>query len=110
MDIIVSTRHGELQPDSQDRIKEKVQKLPRYYDRITSIEITVDLKNHQEPEVEIKVSAEQLSDAVSKATGSNVISATDTAIHKMERQLTKSKEKLTEHRNTSHKHLEPGVE
>ena len=110
MDIIVSTRHGELPTDSQDRIKEKVQKLPRYYDRITSIVITVDLKNDQEPEVEIKVSAEQLDDAVSKATGSNVISATDSAIHKMERQLTKAKEKMTEHRSPGLKHMEPGTE
>jgi putative sigma-54 modulation protein len=107
VDISISARHGDLPVETQQRIEEKVQKLPRYYERVTSIAITVDLKDHQEPEVEIKVSAEGLDDVVAKSNGGNVISATDACVHKMERQLKKSKEKITDHRKPGIKHLEP---
>ena len=110
MDISISTRHGDLPSSTQEHIEEKAQKLPRFFDRVTSIEVTVDLKNHQDPEVEIKVSAEHLADVIAKAGGSNVIAATDAAIHKIERQLVKHKEKITGHRNISHKHLETETE
>ena len=110
MDISISTRHGELPSDVQSLIEEKARKLPRFFDRLTSIEVTVDLKNHQDPEVEIKASAEQRDDVVAKSSGTNVIAATDAAIHKMERQLVKHKEKITGHRNLSHKHLAPESE
>ena len=106
MDISISTRHGELPSDIQGRIGEKARKLPKFFERLTSIEVTVDLKNHQEPEVEIKASAEQRDDVIAKSSGANVIAAMDAAVHKMERQLVKHKEKITGHRNPSHKHLE----
>lgn len=106
MDISISARHGELPTDTQGRIREKVEKLPRFYDRVTSIEVIADLKNHQEPEVEIKVSAENVADVVATSNGSNVISATDACVRKMERQLTKHKEKKTEHRSPGLKHME----
>ena len=110
MDISISTRHGEVPSDIQSLIEEKVRKLPRFFERLTSIEVTLDLKNHQEPEVEIKASAEQRDDVVAKSSGANVIAALDAAIHKMERQLVKHKEKITGHRNLSHKHIEPASE
>jgi hypothetical protein len=43
--IKISARHGHLSEDSQEFIREKAQRLLHYFERIQSIEVTVDLKN-----------------------------------------------------------------
>ena len=55
MQVNVSARHGSLQPGDQTLILEKAEKLRRLYDRINSIEVTVDLKQLEKPVVEIHV-------------------------------------------------------
>lgn len=107
MIINVSARHGDMQPDAQEKIKEKVQRLQRFFDRITSVVVTVDLKKIEHPELEIRVSAEGHDDFVSTNDGKNIPAALDGAMDKMERQLRKHKEKLTSHRGPSHKHFDP---
>ena len=39
-------------------ITEKVEKLNRYFDRLTAIQVTVDLEHRENPTVELKVSVE----------------------------------------------------
>ncbi len=106
MQVNVSARHGNLQPGDQDLIVEKTEKLRRLFDRITAIEVTVDLQQQDKPSVEIQVSAEHADDCVATSDSSTVISALDLVIPKVEQQLRKLKEKKTEHRATGHKHLE----
>lgn len=106
MQVNVSARHGNLQPGDHDLIVEKTEKLRRLFDRITAIEVTVDLKQQDKPSVEIQISAEHADDCVATSDSSTVISALDLVIPKVEQQLRKLKEKKTEHRATGHKHLE----
>ena len=49
MQVNVSARHGNLQPGDHDLIVEKTEKLRRLFDRITAIEVTVDLKQQDKP-------------------------------------------------------------
>jgi len=97
VEIKVNARNGELTDSVHETIESKVSKLPRFYDRTTAIQVIVDLK-HDEPKVEIILSAEGASDFFASDTGTNVLSALDTTIDKMETQLRKYKEKITEHR------------
>lgn len=106
MQISVSARHGHLQTGDQDLIEEKASRLRRLYDRITAIEVTIDLEHLDKPSVEIRVSAEHADDLVATAEASTVISSLDMAIPKVEQQLRKLKEKKTGHRATGHKHIE----
>lgn len=106
MIINVSARHGDMQPDAQEKIKQKVQKLQRFFDRITAVVATVDLKKVENPKVELRVSAEGHDDFVSTSDGKNIPAALDGAMDKMERQLRKHKEKITSHRGVGHKHIE----
>ncbi|MCR9120041.1 MAG: ribosome-associated translation inhibitor RaiA [bacterium] len=108
--INVSARHGDLHPDAQAKIKSKVAKLPRFFDRLTEVEVTVDLKNIEQPKLEIRASAEGHDDFVSTSEGKNIPAALDGAMDKMERQLRKHKEKLTQHRGAGIKHLEPQID
>jgi len=107
--VNISVRHGDLSADTQAKITEKAQKLPRFFDRLTAIEATVDLEHHETDKVvvEIRASAEHTADFVATDTGVNVLAALDGAIHKIEKQLRRHKDKLTGHRQSSHKHMEP---
>jgi len=104
--VTISARHGQLGTDTQQRITEKVDKLRRFFERITSIHITVDLEHTDQPAVEIRVSAEHSDDFVGHDSANTVLTALDRVIHKVENQLRKHKEKITGHRATGHKHLD----
>jgi putative sigma-54 modulation protein len=105
MQVLVSVRHGHLQPGDQQLIEEKVEKLRRLYDRVNAIEVVVDMKQMESPSVELMVSAEHSADFVATAEATTVIAAIDLAIPKMEQQLRRTKEKMTGHRATGHKHI-----
>ncbi len=66
----------------------------------------VDLENTQSPKVEVKVSAEETNDFFAADTGSNVLTAVESVVRKLETQLRKHKEKLTGHRGKSHKNVD----
>ena len=106
MQVSISSRHGHLSTEAQQRIEEKVQKLRRFFDRVTAIEVTADLQHEDSPSVEVRVSAEQTADFVATSSASSVSSALDKVLSKVEQQIRKHKEKVTGHRATSVKHLE----
>lgn len=98
MQVKVSTRHGHLSEDAQNLIREKTQKLLHLFDRLTMIEVTVDLKNGTHI-VEIQAQAEHNHDMIAKVEGlGEVMPLVDQAVHKMEGQLRRYKEKIQSHR------------
>lgn len=101
MEIKLIARHGELSEELQNTMKAKVANLPRLFNRTTGIQVIADLSNSITPKVEIIVSAEEVNDFFASQTGSNVLAALDLTISKIEQQLRKHKEKLTEHRGPS---------
>lgn len=106
MQISISARHGELSASTQEHIQQKVAKLTKFFDRLTAIQVTVDLENESKPSVEIKASAEHTADFVATDSSSNVLAALDSVVDKIERQVRKQKEKITGHRNAGHKYIE----
>lgn len=107
MQISISARHGQLGAGVQDRISEKVEKLCRYFDRVTGIQVTVDLEHEDAPTVELRVSAEHSGEFVATADGANVFAALDGAVHKLEQQLRKHKERrITDHRGPGRRQAE----
>ncbi len=105
MQIRVSVRHGHLQAGDQQLIEDKVEKLRRLFDRVNAIEVIVDMEHLENPTVELVVSAEHAVDCVATAEATTVLGALDLAIPKLEQQLRRTKEKMTEHRATGHKHI-----
>jgi putative sigma-54 modulation protein len=95
--IKISARHGHLAEATQDFIREKAEKLLRYFERLTSIEVTVDLKNEMKV-VEFLVSAEHKHDFVAREVNSDILAAIDLVMDKLERQLSRYKEKIQDHR------------
>lgn len=100
MQVSISTRHGHLSEASQAKIRSKAEKLGRYFDRLMSIELTIDLEDSQKPQVDVKVSAEHKHDFVAHEQGESLQGALDACIGKIEQQLRKYKERVQErHRN-----------
>jgi putative sigma-54 modulation protein len=98
--INVSTRHGHLSAETREKIAGKLERLFRFHERLTAVNVTVDLEHKDTPELEIRVSAERAEDFVAADRSSSLMASLDVALHKIEQQLRKHKEKLTDHRHT----------
>lgn len=106
MQINISARHGHLSTATQQRISEKVERIRKYYDRVSSILVTVDIEHADQPSVELVVSAEHHEDFVATDKADSLLTAVDGAVHKVEMQVRKHKEKLTDRRAIGHKHID----
>jgi putative sigma-54 modulation protein len=109
--IKISTRHGHLSDETQRKIKEKIDKLPRLYDRITAIELTVDLEHDDMLQVDIKISAKHAPDFLASNTSDNLLGSVEQVVEKTEQQLRKHKGKVQDrHRGVGHRKEEPAGE
>jgi putative sigma-54 modulation protein len=97
MQINISARHGQLSEATRSKIKPKLEKLSRYFERLTAIDLTVDLEHDENPGVDLRVSAEHKHDFVAAVKDENLMAAIDGAIHKIEQQIRKYKEKVQNH-------------
>jgi putative sigma-54 modulation protein len=95
--IKISARHGHLSEATQQFIREKAQKLLHFFERIMSIEVTVDLKNDLKF-VEFLVSAEHKHDFVARESNTDILAAVDLVVDKLEGQLRRYKEKVQDRR------------
>jgi putative sigma-54 modulation protein len=96
--VSISTRHGNLSLPSQEKIRAKAEKLGKFYDRVTAINVTIDLEHEESPEVEIRVLAEHIKEVVATHRGDSLMASIDNVIHRLEQQLKRHKEKLQDHR------------
>jgi putative sigma-54 modulation protein len=101
--INISARHGHLSTQTQAMVTEKVEKITKFHDRLTAIVVTCDLEHREAPSVEVRVLVEHAGEFVAADKGDNLLAALDSAIHKVEQQLKKHKEKLTDHRGPGHR-------
>ena len=99
MDIAVSARHIELTDPIRAYAEEKAARLPKFFDRVTEINVVVNKADHDNMEVEIVASAEHTDPFVVKVVGPDMYALIDEATDKLERQLRRHKEKL---RNRKH--------
>ena len=98
MQINISTRHGQLAEGTRERIEATVGKLARFFERLTAIQVTVDLEREQAPLVELIVSAEHKHDFVASDRTESLMASVESVVHKVEQQIKKYKEKLQGHR------------
>lgn len=108
MQVKISARHGHLSSETQAKITDKVEKLRRLFDRVTAIEVTVDLEHRESPSVELRVSVERTDVLLATDTAASVIAALDATIHKLEQQLRKHKDKRRGHRARGAKSIVAG--
>ena len=96
MQITISTRHGALSDATKEQITQKLEKLSRFFERLTSVDVTVDLSKADEPNIEITVKSEKRDDFVASYRSDDMFGAVDQVVAKLEQQIKKHKEKLKE--------------
>ena len=101
MHMKISARHGHLSPETQEFIQTKAEKLPHIYEKLTSIEVTVDIKKNDKDEyfTEFLVAADHKHDFVGSAFHKDIGHAAEQALHKVEMQLRKHKERIHGHKH-----------
>ena len=97
MQVAITCKHGSLAADQQEYIKTKAEKLLTYFERVTQITVTVTFEKGRVT-AEILVDAEHKHDFVAHDTADTVLPAFDLALHRIEHQITKYKEKIQDHR------------
>jgi putative sigma-54 modulation protein len=98
--IKISVRHGHLNDTTQQHIRDKAEKLLHYFDRLTMIEVTVDLNRKEQKWVEFLVHAEHKHDFVAHDSHPDLLAAVDLVLDKLEGQVRRYKEKIQDHRRT----------
>ena len=94
------TRSGDITTPFREYAEDKVNKLPRYYDRITEIAVLADKSDNINYEIEVIVHVERHGPFIAKAIGEDLYACVDETTDKLERQLSEHKQKL---RNRKHK-------
>jgi putative sigma-54 modulation protein len=106
--IKISTRHGYLSDATRSKITAKVARISRYFERLAAIELTVDLEIPDSPTVDLRVAAEHKHDFVATARAGDLWRSINGAVQKIEQQLRKYKEKVTD-RHRTHGARQQGV-
>ena len=101
MIVTITGKHIEITDAIRAHAEEKVEKLPRYYDSITQIEVVLEGNDGGRQCAEILVHAEHNDLLIAKEVGTDTYTCIDAAVHKMERQLRKAKEKQRGHKAAS---------
>ncbi len=107
MDIIVTGKHLNVTDAIKSYAEKKVKKLERYFDRIIRIQVNLDVESERHTS-EIILSAPKGSMLIAEVTNHDIYAAIDRAVDKLERQLTRHKEKLHQRRVRKAAPLPPG--
>jgi putative sigma-54 modulation protein len=103
VEISISTRHGQISDETREKVTNKVEKLPRFFDRISSIDVTIDLEHRETPTVDLRVLVKNR-EFVATSRAQELMASMDQVVDKLEQQLRKHKEKAVDrHRSGGHR-------
>ena len=96
MQLTISGHHIDVTPALRDYVNNKLEKLARHHDRITSTNVILSVdKLVQKAEATVHVSGKEF---FANSESEDLYAAIDTLADKLDRQLIKHKEKLRSHR------------
>lgn len=95
MQIIITGHHMDLTPALRSYIESKIERLERHFDQMTNVHVILTVeKARQKAEAVIHVSRGNL---FADSHHEDMYAAIDMLIDKLDRQVKKHKEKLTDH-------------
>ncbi len=96
MKMMISGRHVGVTESMKEYAETKVLKLVKFFDRITSVRVTMDIEGIQQ-HVEMVVEVARGQRLVAKAEAVDMYAACDLAERKLAQRLRKYKDRLTDH-------------
>ena len=97
MQVAITCRHGTISDRVRGYITTKSEKLLTFFERVSAIQVTVIFEDDR-IKSEILVDTEHRHNFVASDVGEDVTATFDKALHKMEQQIRRYKEKLQDHR------------
>jgi putative sigma-54 modulation protein len=97
VETIISGRHVDITPALKDYTRERAGKLTKYFNGITKIVVTLASESGRQS-AEMIISARRNLTLIGVVEDRDLYAAIDLVTDKMERQLTKWKEKIRDHR------------
>ncbi|MDH5447197.1 MAG: ribosome-associated translation inhibitor RaiA [Gammaproteobacteria bacterium] len=95
MQLTVSGHHIDLTEAMQSYVENKMERLERHFDQVTNINVILSVeKMRQKAEATIHIRG---NDLFANAEDENMYAAIDALVDKLDRQIKKHKEKLTDH-------------
>ena len=96
MHIKIDGRHVEVTESMHDYVETKMAKLERHFDHLVHVHVVLAVeKQRQKAEANIHVAG---NDIHAESEDETMYAAIDTMVDKLDRQIKKHKEKLTDHR------------
>ena len=109
MQISITGRHVEITDEVRDYAREKASKLPRFFDRVQSIDVVLD-HDAGNCSVEIIVSVDRANPFLARESGPDTFALIDTLTDKLGRQLRRHKERLRNRKHAVDKTESPETE
>lgn len=95
MQLNITGQKIDVTPALHDYVTSKLSRLERYFDNVTNVHVVLAVeKLNQKAEATVHVAGGKL---FADATDENMYAAIDALIDKLDRQIKKHKEKLTDH-------------
>jgi len=96
MQVSITTRHFEADEQMKIYLNEKLEKLQKYFSKIVSVRAILIKENYRYI-AEVTLSAKNMQLAA-KEEAEDIHSAVDLVLHKLEKQLLKTRDKVKEHK------------
>lgn len=101
MNLMLTGRHFDITDPIRAHAEDKMAKMPRYYDRLATIELIVEKADDHTYQVEGICHIDGQDHIVATATDGDVYHCFELLAKKLERQLTDMKEKVRNHKHSA---------
>ena len=98
MQVAITCRHGSIRPELREHITQKAEKLVRYLNTVSEIDVTLEFEGPR-VDVEMLVEIDGFHTIVAHVEGEDASATFDKCLHKMEHQVHKHKEKHRDHKH-----------
>jgi putative sigma-54 modulation protein len=98
MQVAITCRHGSIRPELREHITQKAEKLLRYLNTVSEIDVTLEFEGPR-VDVEMLVEIDGFHTIVAQVEGEDASATFDKCLHKMEHQVHKHKEKHRDHKH-----------
>ena len=106
MQINITGHHVEVTPALRAYVTEKMQKLGRHFDQVNSISVILNVeKLQQQAEATVKAAGRTIFAA---ETAMDMYASIDKLVDKLDRQVRRYKDRITDHHHTKHEPVETG--
>ena len=106
MQINITGHHVDVTPALRAYVTEKMQKLTRHFDQVNSIHVILNVeKLQQQAEATVKAGGRTI---FATETAMDMYASIDGLIDKLDRQVRRYKDRLTNHHHAKHEPVESG--